>query len=91
MVVNELLRIDDLEKRVVEHTTEIHSAIAAFEKEYQEYRDEVSEDRAPNIFKVEQQFEVIEKRQAYKTSGINAYSYSVAMFNAMSKFYNMRG
>ena len=44
MVINKLLEIDYLEKKVIEHTQRIHSAIADFEKEYQQYLDEVSID-----------------------------------------------
>lgn len=91
MVINKLLEIDYLEKKVIEHTQRIHSAIENFEKEYQQYLDEVSADWAPYIFEIEQKYEVVKKRQDYKTSGINAYPYSVAMFNAMSHFCNMTG
>jgi hypothetical protein len=90
MMVNEMLRIDHLEKRIAESQAEIIKEMGRFEEEYDQYRSEVHESWAPNVHEVETKYDIIALRKEYKSTGKGAYKYSVAMFNAMSQFYGMK-
>ena len=90
MMVNELLKMDHLEKRIAESQAEIAKNMTRFEEEYDQYRSEVHESWAPNVHEVETKYDIIALRKEYKSTGKSAYKYSVAMFNAMSSFYGMK-
>lgn len=50
MNVNQMLRIDQLEKQQARDAKEIAESMATYEKEYHQYRGDVSESWSPHIF-----------------------------------------